>query len=105
MRSVWIGDPPAIVQSMMDAALRALDAAPDAMRPGTRCPGVAALVSRGLGIAIVPDWSPPWPEGLHLRKLPLRGDRRRVVGVLRRRSGPRIAAIRAFVEPCGTVCG
>lgn len=65
---------------------------------------IAALVSRGLGIAIVPDWSPPWPEGLHLRKLPLEGGRQRVVGVLWRRSGPRIAAIRAFVETCSAVC-
>ncbi len=65
---------------------------------------IAALVSRGLGIAIVPDWKPPWPEGLRLRKLPLRESRLRRVGVLWRRSGPRIAAIRAFVETCGRVC-
>lgn len=65
---------------------------------------IAALVSRGLGIAIVPDWSPPWPEGLRLRKLPLAGGPRRGVGVLWRRSGPRIAAIRAFVETCGATC-
>ncbi len=65
---------------------------------------IAALVSRGLGIAIVPDWSPPWPEGLRLRKLPLEGGGRRRVGVLWRRSGPRIAAIRAFVETCGRTC-
>jgi len=62
---------------------------------------IAALVSRGLGVAIVPDWSPPWPEGLRLRKILLADGKRRRVGVLWRRSGPRIAAIRAFVETCG----
>ena len=61
---------------------------------------IAALVSRGLGVAIVPDWPPPWPEGLRLRKLLLDDGPRRKVGILWRRAGPRIAAIRAFVETC-----
>lgn len=61
---------------------------------------IAALVSRGLGIAIVPDWLPPWPEGLRLRKIPLAGGGCRKVGVLWSRSGPRVAAIRAFVDTC-----
>lgn len=61
---------------------------------------IAALVSRGLGVAIVPDWSPPWPEGLRVRKLPLADCEPRGMGVLWSRSSPRIAAIRAFVETC-----
>ncbi|WP_018431236.1 LysR family transcriptional regulator [Hoeflea sp. 108] len=64
---------------------------------------IAALVSRGIGVAIVPDWSPPWPEGLRLRKIPLSDGERRRVGVLWRRSGPRSAAIRAFVDTCGEI--
>jgi len=36
-----------------------------------------------------------------LRKILLADGKRRRVGVLWRRSGPRIAAIRAFVETCG----
>jgi DNA-binding transcriptional LysR family regulator len=62
---------------------------------------IAALVSKGLGVAIAPDWSPPWPEGLRLRKILLPDGKRRRMGVLWRRSGPKIAAIRAFVEICG----
>ncbi len=61
---------------------------------------IAALVSRGLGVAVVPDWPPPWPEGLRLRKVALADAPRRKVGVLWRRAGPRIAAIRAFVGTC-----
>jgi DNA-binding transcriptional LysR family regulator len=34
-------------------------------------PAIAALVDQGLGVALVPDWAPPWPEGLKLGKLPL----------------------------------
>lgn len=32
---------------------------------------IAVMVDRGLGVSIVPDWSPPWPEGLNLARLPL----------------------------------
>lgn len=62
---------------------------------------IAALVSRGLGVAIVPDWSPPWPEGLRLRKIPLAGAECRRMGVLWSRTSPRIVPIRAFVQACG----
>ena len=61
---------------------------------------IAALVDRGLGIAIVPDWTPPWPEGLKLQKTLIEGGGTRQTGVLWNRSGARIAAIRAFVEVC-----
>ena len=32
---------------------------------------IAVMVDRGFGVSLVPDWSPPWPEGLSLAKLPL----------------------------------
>lgn len=32
---------------------------------------IAVMVDRGLGVSLLPDWAPPWPEGLSLRKLPL----------------------------------
>lgn len=61
---------------------------------------IAALVSRGLGVAIVPDWAPPWPEGLKLQKVVIPGGGARRTGVLWNRSGARIAAVRAFVGVC-----
>jgi len=61
---------------------------------------IAALVSRGLGVAIVPDWAPPWPEGLKLQKRLLHQGGVRQTGVLWNRSGARIAAVRAFVNVC-----
>ncbi|TWG64081.1 LysR family transcriptional regulator [Aminobacter sp. J44] len=61
---------------------------------------IAALVDRGLGLAIVPEWAPPWPEGLRLQKVRLDAGDVRQTGVLWGRSGPRIAAVRAFVECC-----
>lgn len=32
---------------------------------------IAVMVDRGLGVSLVPDWAQPWPEGLHLVRLPL----------------------------------
>lgn len=32
---------------------------------------IAAMVDRCLGVSLVPDWAPPWPEGLKIAKLPL----------------------------------
>ncbi|SDN71535.1 Xaa-Pro dipeptidase [Methylobacterium phyllostachyos] len=73
MRSVWIGPPPAEAQRMMDCALRALDAALAALRPGRPCsaPHVAAQaiidaagygpafrkrIGYAMGVAFAPDW-------------------------------------------------
>lgn len=61
---------------------------------------IAALVDRRLGVALVPDWAPPWPEGLRLQKHRMEDGELRNMGVLWANSGPRIAAIRAFVEAC-----
>ena len=61
---------------------------------------IAALVDRGLGVAIVPDWAPPWPQGLDLRKLPLPGAEARQIGVLWQGAGARQPAISAFVAAC-----
>ena len=32
---------------------------------------IAVMVDQGLGVSLIYDWAPPWPEGLSLRKLPL----------------------------------
>lgn len=66
---------------------------------------IAALVNRGLGVAIVPDWAPPWPEGLSVQKIRLEEAEVRQMGVLWGLSGPRVAAIRAFVQTCREMAG
>ncbi|WGR62671.1 LysR family transcriptional regulator (plasmid) [Paracoccus ferrooxidans] len=64
---------------------------------------IAALVDRGLGVAIVPDWAPPWPDGLRLRKTLLPAGEARHTGVIWQRSGARHPAVHAFVQACRTV--
>jgi Xaa-Pro dipeptidase len=73
MRSVWIGPPPAEAQRMMDCALRALDAALAAIRPGHPCaaphaaaqavidaagygPAFRKRIGYAMGVAFAPDW-------------------------------------------------
>jgi DNA-binding transcriptional LysR family regulator len=60
---------------------------------------IAVLVDRGLGVSLVPDWSQPWPEGLNLRKIPLpQPFESRHIGLLWRRSSPRIRLVQALDE-------
>ena len=60
---------------------------------------IAVLVDRGLGVSLVPDWSPPWPEGLSLAKLPLPGKPpTRRLGLLWSRAFVRHRLVEAFLE-------
>src|SRR5215475_14312470 len=60
---------------------------------------IAVMVDRGLGVSLVFDWSPPWPEGLSLRKLPVPGDRfTRYLGLLWTRASLRAGLVHAFLE-------
>jgi DNA-binding transcriptional LysR family regulator len=34
---------------------------------------IAMMVNMGLGVALVPDWAPPWPSGLTISKIALPG--------------------------------
>ncbi|MCZ3378422.1 LysR family transcriptional regulator [Rhizobium sp. AG207R] len=60
--------------------------------------GIAALVDRGLGVSVVPDWLPPWPAGLQLRKIALAGATSRKVGLLYQRLSTRHRLLSAFLE-------
>lgn len=51
---------------------------------------IAMMVDRGLGVSLVPDWAPPWPEGIDIGRLPL-PERRvgRRIGIVWSRSSVR----------------
>ena len=60
---------------------------------------IAVLVDRGLGVSLVPDWAPPWPEGLSLVKLRLPPpDTPRRIGLLWLRTSMRLRLIRALLD-------
>ncbi len=60
---------------------------------------IAVMVDRGLGVSLVPDWAPPWPEGLRLARiaLPKRFESCHV-GVVWSRSTIRMRWVKAFVQ-------
>lgn len=59
---------------------------------------IAVLVDRGLGVSLVPDWLPPWPEGLSLRKIPLADAPSRGVGIIFQGLTSNERIVRAFAE-------
>ena len=60
---------------------------------------IAVMVDRGLGVSLVPDWSPPWPEGLKLARLPLPlpAEPRRL-GIVWARSSVRVRLVHVLLQ-------
>jgi DNA-binding transcriptional LysR family regulator len=65
------------------------------------------MVDRGLGVSIVPDWAPPWPEGLSLAKLPLPDAAAfaRRIGVVWAKGSLRLRVVHAFLEQAAAAHG
>lgn len=65
---------------------------------------IAVMVDRGLGVSLVPDWAPPWPEGIDLVRLPL-PERRigRRIGIVWSRSTIRMRLVNALLRESCTV--
>ncbi|MNT36939.1 LysR substrate binding domain protein [compost metagenome] len=57
------------------------------------------MVHQGIGVSLVPDWTPPWPEGLNVARIPLPGRAPvRKVGFLWSPHGAHAALSQAFLE-------
>ncbi|MQB07310.1 LysR family transcriptional regulator [Agrobacterium tumefaciens] len=65
---------------------------------------ITVLVSRGLGVALIPDWLPPWPERTFVRRIILPNAPKRTIGLLSSRSSTREPLIRAFREEAIRLC-
>jgi DNA-binding transcriptional LysR family regulator len=59
---------------------------------------IAVMVARGAGVALVPDWAPPWPEGLKLARFLLPEAPRRHIGFLTRQGARPQPVIAAFAR-------
>lgn len=65
---------------------------------------IAAFVSHGLGVSLLPDWTPPWPTGLDIVKLALPAPVPvRRMGLLWTTQGPRAALARAVLHEAEAV--
>jgi DNA-binding transcriptional LysR family regulator len=63
-RTMWGG-------RMADAYLRAHRIQPQERIEIDALNAIATFVHQGLGVSLVPDWTPPWPEGLQVVRIPL----------------------------------
>jgi DNA-binding transcriptional LysR family regulator len=60
---------------------------------------IAVLVDRGLGLALIPEWPPPWPADLSLTRIPVDDPAfDRHVGIVWLRATPRLSLVRALLE-------
>lgn len=60
---------------------------------------IAIIVNQGTGVSLVPDWALPWPDGVHLRKIPLPSPAPcRNLGFLSQRNAPRRRLINRLLE-------
>lgn len=60
---------------------------------------IAVMVDRGLGVSLVPDWSPPWPEGISIVRLPLPANEiGRRIGVVWSRGTVRMRLVNVLLE-------
>jgi DNA-binding transcriptional LysR family regulator len=83
---------------VIDGYLRKMKIRPNEVFELDGIEAIAVMVDRGLGVAILPDWAPPWPEGLSLRKLQLPEGPRRRVGLIWSGTSPRVGLIEAFLR-------
>lgn len=59
---------------------------------------IALLVSRGMGVSVVPDWMPPWPQGVRLRKFSLPDAPEREIGIIWSRASTNLPLVKTFVD-------
>lgn len=92
-RNIWPG-------RRVDAYLRKAGIRPRELFEIDGVEAIAAMVDRGLGVSLLPDWKSPWPESPSLIKLPVPGGLSfaRRVGLTWPRASPRLRLVRALLE-------
>jgi DNA-binding transcriptional LysR family regulator len=91
-RNSWVGQ-------LVDGYLRYAGIRPRERFDIDTLEALAVMVDRGLGVGLVHDWPPPWPEGLSLQKIPLPANRfGRRMGLIWNRASVRVRLVQAFFE-------
>jgi DNA-binding transcriptional LysR family regulator len=91
-RDTWVG-------RLVDGYLRDAGIRPRERFELDTLEAIAVMVDRGLGVALVHDWAPPWPEGLSLTKLPVPDNPfGRRMGLIWTRASVRVRLVHAFLD-------
>ncbi|UPG74746.1 LysR family transcriptional regulator (plasmid) [Roseomonas gilardii subsp. gilardii] len=86
---------------IVDLYLRSLGVRPREHYELDSLEAITIMVSRGLGVALIPDWLPPWPEGVRVHRLTLPQAPLRNIGALWLKASHRLPLIKAFVQEAG----
>jgi DNA-binding transcriptional LysR family regulator len=91
-RTSWVG-------RLVDGYLRQAGIRPHERFEIDALEAIAVMVDRGLGVALMHDWAPPWPEGLSLVKIPVpKNQFGRRLGLMWRRTSVRVRLVQAFLD-------
>jgi DNA-binding transcriptional LysR family regulator len=97
--NTWVG-------KLVDGYLRQAGIRPRVRFELYKVEAMAVMVDRGLGVALMHDWAPPWPEGLSLLKLSLPDNPfGRRLGLIWNRASLRIRLVRALLEVATEILG
>jgi DNA-binding transcriptional LysR family regulator len=90
-RNSWVGQ-------LVDGYLRQAGIRPRERFELDTLEAIVVMVDQGLGVTLVHDWAPPWPEGLSVRKIPIPANSfGRRLGLIWTRASPRVRLVRAFL--------
>ena len=89
---------------IVDLYLRKLKIRPHEQFELDSLEAILILVSRGLGVALVPDGLPSWRERTDVRRIDLPGAPPRCIGILWPRTSTRLPLIRAFLAEAIGLC-
>jgi DNA-binding transcriptional LysR family regulator len=92
---------------LVDAYLRKARIRPRELYEISGIDAIAAIVDRGLGVSLLPDWKSPWRDCPSLVRLPVPGGRSfaRRLGLVWPRASLRLRLVRAFLEQATVACG
>ena len=86
---------------LADSFLRKLKISPRERYELDLLEAISVLVDRGLGVSLIPDWPQPWPQGIHVRKIPIAGAPVRQIGLVSPRMSQRLRLVQSFKAEIG----
>ena len=80
--------------------LRGLRISPKVVHELDSLDAITIMVSHGIGISLIPDWCPPWPQGVAVEKFSVAGAPVREIGLLWTRGSSCEHFIQALLALC-----
>ena len=85
---------------LAEKCLRGLRISPTVAHELDSLDAITIMVSHGIGVSLIPDWCPPWPQGVAVETFPIRGAPVREIGLLWTRGSSCEHLIHALLDLC-----